>query len=132
MYIQSNKLFHNFITKYQFHAHSLLTHSLTESVSHSLTQSISHSLRHSLTLTQSGTHSLTHPFSLTPSLTHSLTVLPPLTCAVPNHQSLTWSQTALAADMALDSLRALMMAEPRFCTVYIPSNRRERESVWIT
>jgi hypothetical protein len=41
-----------------------------------------------------------------------------LTGFVPNHQSLMWSQVALAADMALESFLAAMTAAPRFCTVY--------------
>ena len=41
-----------------------------------------------------------------------------VTSAVPNHQFLMWSQIALAADMALDNLRAAMIAAPRFCTVW--------------
>lgn len=58
-----------------------------------------------------------------------LEVIPPhlpntrLTSRVPNHQSLMWSQMALAADMALESFLALMTAAPRSCTVC----RRQRE-----
>ena len=37
--------------------------------------------------------------------------------AVPSIQSRTWSHTELAADSADDSLRAVMMAAPRCCTV---------------
>ena len=49
----------------------------------------------------------------------SLTVLPScLTSGVPNHQSFMWSQMAFAADIALDSLRAAMIAAPRFWTVW--------------
>lgn len=39
------------------------------------------------------------------------------TSVVPDHMSLIWSQIALAADMALDSFRALMTAAPLCCTV---------------
>ena len=39
------------------------------------------------------------------------------TGAVPNHQSFRWSQMAFAADIALDSLRALITAPPLPCTV---------------
>jgi len=41
-----------------------------------------------------------------------------LTSFVPCHQSRRWSQVALAADMALDSLRAWMTAAPLCCTVW--------------
>lgn len=40
-----------------------------------------------------------------------------LTSLVPNQMSLMWSQMALAADMALESFLALIMAAPRCCTV---------------
>ena len=40
-----------------------------------------------------------------------------ITCGAPNHQSRTWSHTALDADIALDSLRALSTAAPRPWTV---------------
>jgi len=40
-----------------------------------------------------------------------------LTSFVPCHQSRRWSQVALAADIALDSLRAAMTAAPLCCTV---------------
>lgn len=42
-----------------------------------------------------------------------------LTSGVPNQMSLTWSQMAFAADIALDSFRALMTAAPRCCTVWV-------------
>lgn len=40
-----------------------------------------------------------------------------LTSEVPNQMSLTWSQIALAADIALDSFLALITAAPRCWTV---------------
>ena len=40
------------------------------------------------------------------------------TSLVPNHQSLMWSQIALAADIALESLRALITAAPLVWMVY--------------
>lgn len=49
-----------------------------------------------------------------------------VTSAVPNHQFLMWSHIALAADMALDNLRAAMIAAPRFCTVW-----EKRESILV-
>lgn len=42
---------------------------------------------------------------------------PHLTAGVPNQMSLTWSQIALAADIALDSFLALITAAPRCWTV---------------
>ena len=45
-----------------------------------------------------------------------------LTGEVPCHQSRMWSPMALAADIADDSLRALMTAAPRVCTVWKNNN----------
>ena len=50
-----------------------------------------------------------------------------LTGRVPNHQSLTWSQMALAADMALESLRALITAAP-LCWMVYEHNTKEGQS----
>lgn len=49
------------------------------------------------------------------------------TLGVPRTQSRIWSQAALAADSALDSFRALMMAAPLCCTnaTYSVSNLRQ-------
>ena len=48
-----------------------------------------------------------------------------LTSGVPNQMSLTWSQMAFAADIALDSFRALMTAAPRCCTVWEGRQRQQ-------
>lgn len=40
--------------------------------------------------------------------------------------SLTWSQMAFAADIALDSFRALMTAAPRCCTVWERGRRKHQ------
>lgn len=49
-----------------------------------------------------------------------------LTSGVPNQMSLTWSQMAFAADIALDSFRALMTAAPRCCTVWVGPGKDSR------
>lgn len=46
------------------------------------------------------------------------------TSGVPVQISLMWSQMALAADMALDSFRALMTAAPLCCTVCSPGIKK--------
>lgn len=54
------------------------------------------------------------------------------TFGVPRTQSRIWSQAALAADNALDSFRALIMAAPRCCTVVMNSvfNLPRTEKQW--